>query len=102
LTFKQAETKIVRGGKASVVVQADRLPSYGGPIDVVLKNLPKGITAANAKLAEKQAELAIELTAAADAPAATISNLNAVGTATIGGQAETVTSPNVKLVVAEK
>lgn len=102
LTLDTKEVRIARGGKSPVAVQASRLPGYVGPISVVAGNLPKGVTAKPAQIAEKQTQTMIELSAAADAPLATVSNLVVTGSAQIGGQNESVSSPNVTLVVAEK
>lgn len=93
------ESKIAKGGKLSVEVKATRHPSYQGPIEVELKNLPAGVTAPKGTIAEKQDSVTIELAAAGDAAAATIENLTAVATANPGAAVETVNSPAAKLTV---
>ena len=102
LTLSAAEATIEAGAKRKLTVKAERLPAYAGPIDVTLQNLPKGITAAAVKIAEKQTEATVELAAAADAPVASIANLTATGTAKVGGQNESVVSPAIKLAVVGK
>jgi hypothetical protein len=99
LTIAPPETTIAPGGKATVVVQAARLPAYSGPIEVALQNLPGGVTAQPATIAENALEVAVELAAAPDAPAATIANLVARGVFTINNEKETVDSPAAKLIV---
>lgn len=102
LTVEPKVVTIARGATAKVTVQAIRHPGYTGPIDITLKDLPKGVTASPAKLADKQDKLELELTAAADAPIASAENPTAGGAATVGGQAETVTSPAFTVSIVEK
>lgn len=99
VAIEAPETKIAKGGKIPVTVKAVRHPSYQGPIEVEIKNLPAGITAAKGTIPEKQDAVAIELVAAGDAAAATVENLNVVATANPGAAPESVTSPAVKLIV---
>lgn len=99
LTLGSPEAKIAPGGTATVVVLAERLPAYAGPIEVSLVNLPGGVTAQPATIAEGALEVAVELSAAPDAPAATIENLVARGVYTVNKEQETVDSPAAKLIV---
>jgi len=59
---------IPRGGSVPLEVRADRLPGYEGPIEIEIKDLPRGITAAPAAIAAGQESTQVILSAAADAP----------------------------------
>ena len=93
------EAKIVKGGMLKGKVTAVRNPAYLGPIVLTFANLPKGVTAAAATIAENQTEVEIVLTAAADAQVGTIENLVINGEGTAGGQKFTEAAPNAKLIV---
>lgn len=99
LTLSSGETRIAKNGKSSVTVLAKRHPSFAGPIEVELKNLPAGVTAPKGTIPEKQDAVTVELAAAGDAAAAKVENLNVVGTANPGTAVESVTSPNGTLIV---
>lgn len=99
LAIAPVELALPRGRKGSITVTADRLPGFTGPIAIEIKNLPAGVTAAPAIIAEKQSSIRVELSAAVNATAARVGNVLAQGTATIGGQAEVVASPAAVLVV---
>ncbi|MGL5097199.1 MAG: PPC domain-containing protein, partial [Planctomycetia bacterium] len=99
LTFAASEVKMKPGTKTKIIVTAERLAGFEGPIAVTLPTLPKGVTAAAATIAEKQPSVEIELTAAADAPAGTLAAA-AAGAAKVAGQEEKATSQPTNVVVA--
>lgn len=102
LTFAQPETTIAPGGTAQITVRADRLPAYDGPIEVTLVNLPAGATAKPATIAEKNGEVAIDLSVQPDAKEVAVNNLIARGVFTINKQKETVDSPASQFKIAKK
>ena len=91
--------KIARGGTLKGKVTIDRNPAFKGPITLTLVNLPKGVTAAAATVAEGAAEAEIVLTVAADAAQGAVNNINVKGDAMAGAAKLTGTSPNVALTV---
>jgi hypothetical protein len=58
---------IPRGGSVPVRVTADRLQGYGGPIEIEVKGLPRGMTAAPAVIPAEQDSTQVILSAASDA-----------------------------------
>lgn len=91
--------KIARGGTLKGKVTIDRNPAFKGPITLTLVNLPKGVTAAPATVAEGAAEAEIVLTVAADAAQGAVNNINVKGDAMNGAAKLTGTSPNIALTV---
>lgn len=91
--------KIARGATLKGKVTIDRNPAFKGPIALTLANLPKGVTAAPATVAEGATEAEIVLTAAADAAQGTVNNINVQGNAMNGNAKLTGTSPNITLTV---
>ena len=91
--------KIARGGTLKGKVTIDRNPAFKGPIALTLVNLPKGVTAAAATVAEGAAEAEIVLTVAADAAQGAVNNINVKGDAMAGAAKLTGTSPNIALTV---
>ncbi len=91
--------KIARGGTLKGKVTIDRNPAFKGPITLTLVNLPKGVTAAAATVAEGAAEAEIVLTVAADAAQGAVNNINVKGDAMNGAAKLTGTSPNIALTV---
>lgn len=91
--------KIARGGTLKGKVTIDRNPAFKGPITLTLANLPKGVTAAPATVAEGAAEAEIVLTVAADAAQGAVNNINVKGDAMNGAAKLTGTSPNIALTV---
>lgn len=91
--------KIARGGTLKGKVTIDRNPAFKGPIMLTLGNLPKGVTAAPATVAEGAAEAEVVLTVAADAAQGAVNNINVKGDAMSGAAKLTGTSPNIALTV---
>ncbi|MBM3971018.1 MAG: hypothetical protein FJ302_14345 [Planctomycetes bacterium] len=91
--------KMARGGTLKGKVTIDRNPAFKGPITLTLANLPKGVTAAPATVAEGAAEAEIVLTAAADAAQGAVNNINVQGNAMNGAAKLAGTSPNITLTV---
>jgi hypothetical protein len=74
------------GGAAKLALTATRSVGFQDPIAISLSGLPPGVTVPdNLQIAAKQKALSVELTVAADAPAAA-SLVSIVGEATIGEQ----------------
>ncbi len=81
-----AQLSIVLGSPAKLALKATRKGGFKGPIPVTLTGLPAGVTAPeNLVIAEGKADLAIDLTCAADA-AVTASLCSVTATPQIGGQ----------------
>lgn len=99
LAVKLEADKLARGGTVKGKVTIDRNPAFAGPITLTLQNLPKGVTAAPATVAEGASEAEIVLTAAADAAQGAVNNINVKGDAMIGNAKLTGTSPNIALTV---
>jgi hypothetical protein len=89
------------GSKAKLKVTAVRHGGYDGPIALDLRNLPAKVTAAKMTLAKGQSAAEIEVTAAADAPAAARADVNVLGTAAALGNRQAA-SPNFTVSVAKK
>jgi hypothetical protein len=78
---------IPRGGSVPVRVTADRLQGYNGPIEIEVKGLPHGITAAPATIAAGQDSTQVILSAAsAAAEGAPASPIEIVGRARVDGR----------------
>ena len=99
LTLDPAGGKLPLNGKLKVKAKVNRLLGFKPPVELELKNLPKGVTAPKVTVPEGGTEVEIELTAAADAATGLINNLSLVGTTNVAGENQTVTSPNTTLEV---
>jgi hypothetical protein len=99
VSAKLEADKLARGGTVKGKVTIDRNPAFTGPITLTLQNLPKGVTAAPATVAEGASETEIVLTAAADAAQGAVNNINVKGDAMAGNAKLTGTSPNIVLTV---
>lgn len=66
---------LAKGQTLKVKVTAERNPAYNGPINLTFQNLPKGVTAPAAAIAEGQTEVEVVLTAAADAAVGAVQNV---------------------------
>lgn len=76
---------VPRGGRVPVTVFAWRRDGFNGPIDVALKGLPQGLSAAPGRIAA--GEMSVVLTLAADAATSpVVAPLEVAGTARIGGR----------------
>jgi hypothetical protein len=100
LKVEPAVAKLAPGDKTKLKVLFTR-KNYVGPITVELRNLPVNVTAAKATIAKEQNAGEIELTAAANAPAADKTDVEAVGTATEAGNRQVV-SPKFRVTVQKK
>jgi len=78
---------IPRGGSVPVRVTADRLQGYDGPIEIEVKRLPRGITAAPATIAAGQDSTQVIFSAASDAAeGAPAAQIEIVGRARVDGR----------------
>jgi hypothetical protein len=100
LSLDTAGGKIPVNGKLKVKAKVNRILGFKTPVEVELKNLPKGVTAPKVTIPEGAAEVEIELTAAADAAVGAINNLSLVGTTNVAGENQSVTAANAVLEVA--
>lgn len=99
LAIGPADAKVTKGGNVAVKVTAVRNPAYNGPINLTFQNLPTGVTAPAAMIAEGQNEVEVQLTAAADAAVGEIDNLTVTGEGKNGEAKLTAVSPASKLTV---
>jgi hypothetical protein len=95
LTASPENPNIPRGGNMPLMVSADRLKGYDGPIEIEVKGLPPGVTASAAKISAQEDSTVVVLSASADAslnspPAA----MQIVGHANIHGR-DVIRSANV-------
>jgi hypothetical protein len=67
VTFDPKSFNIPRGGRVSVTVTADRRDGFDGPIDVELRGLPPGLTAAPGRIPAGADTTVLLVAAAADA-----------------------------------
>lgn len=103
LTVAPPEVTIKPGETIKVTVKGERLPAYKGALPVSLINLPTGVSATSGTIAEGQAEVVLDLTAAADAPLTAVDNVIARSAFDINGQKETSDSAPLRLkIVAAK
>jgi len=93
------EAKIAKGEKLKVKIVAERNPAYNGPITLTFANLPRGVTAPAVTIPEGQTEVEAELSAAADAPAAEVTNIQVKGAGSANNAKFSETAPNAKLTV---
>ncbi|MBI5759069.1 MAG: pre-peptidase C-terminal domain-containing protein [Planctomycetales bacterium] len=101
LKAELGEAKVQRGQMLKGKVVATRNPAYKGPIVLTFKDLPKGVTAAAATIAEGQTEVEVVLTAAADAAAGAVQNPVVSGEGTAGAAKLPAASPAFSLTVME-
>ena len=97
LSLDTAGGKIAVNGKLKMKTKVNRLLGFKPPVELELKNLPKGVTAPKVTVPEGAAEAEIELSAAADAAVGAINNLSLVGTTSVAGENQAVTAPNANL-----
>lgn len=102
LVLDNAGGQIRQDGKLKVKARVTRIGGFNAAVELELKNLPKGVTAAKASIPQGANELEIELTAGADATVETVPNLSLTGTAKVGAENQTVTAPNVAISVLAK
>ena len=94
------QLELPTGGKAKLKVIAIRKGNYMGPITLQFRNLPKGVTAAAATIAQGKNDVEVELTAAANAGGKK-ANTNILGTAPAAGNQQNA-SPNFMVSVIKK
>ena len=99
LALDTAGGALAKGGELKVKVTVRRNPAFSKEIAVTLQNLPAGVTAAPAKIAEGQNEVEIALKAQADAANAGVENLVAKGDAKAGDVDVSATSSPAALKV---
>jgi hypothetical protein len=97
LSIDTAGGKVPLNGKLKVKGKVTRLLGFNAPVELELKNLPKGVTAPKVTVPEGGVEAEIELTVAADAAVGAINNLSLVGTIKVGSENQTVTAANANL-----
>ena len=96
------QLNIPLGGQAKLALKATRKGSFKGAVPVTINGLPAGVTAPeNLVIAEGKADLAIDLTCAADA-AVTASSCALSATTQIGDRAATRTAGPVLLAITMK
>jgi hypothetical protein len=89
------------GGKMKFKVVATRKGGYAGPITLALRNLPAGVTAPAATIAQGQDAVEVELTAAANAAVGDKPDVDILGTATGAGNQQDA-SPKFTVSVIKK
>lgn len=91
---------MIPGGKQKIKITLTRRGGEKGAVQVRLKNLPAGVSAPEKiEIPKDKNEVEIELTAAADAPAAKAENLLAVAATKIKGKDVTVESAPVAIII---
>jgi hypothetical protein len=93
---------IEQGNAVSVKVTLTRNNNFAGEVTLKFTNLPKGITASEAKLAGDQKEVTLTFNAAADAEVGNKQNIVVQATTTVNGQTMTLNGPAVTLMVNVK
>lgn len=93
------EGKLAAGGELMVVVKVVRNPALAGPVELAFVNLPAGVTAAPTTLAADQSEVAVKLTAAADAAKGAVNNVQVKATAAVGAAKFEAVTSNLSLTV---
>jgi hypothetical protein len=102
LTATPQNPNIPKGGRVPLTVSVDRLQGYEGPVEVEVKGLPAGVTAAPAKIAAGEYSTVVVLSASADASAdAPPGTMEIVGHATINGR-DVARSANLSAMLEEQ
>jgi hypothetical protein len=99
LTLAPGPAKIKKGGELRVKATVARNPALAGEIALTVQNLPKGVTAAAAKIPADKNEVEIVLKAAPDAQAGEAKTVAVKGDVTVGKANFTATSPAASLTV---
>src|SRR3984885_12414376 len=87
LTATPANPNIPKGGRVPLTISANRLQGYEGPIEIEVKGLPAGVTAAPARISAGEDSTVVVLSASADASVdAPPGTMEIVGHATINGR----------------
>jgi hypothetical protein len=94
LAVSPAPVKLAQGGKVKIKATATRKAGYQGPINLEARNLPAGVTASKATIADAQSEAELEITAALGAALGNKADVNVLGTGK-----EPNASPNFTLTV---
>jgi hypothetical protein len=99
VTATSAAPKLAAGGEVKVKIAVQRNPALKGEVVLTFANLPKGVTAAAAKIAADKNEVEVTLKAAADAAKGAAKNLTVKGEVTVGKVKLAGTSAAVALTV---
>jgi hypothetical protein len=99
LTAAAGDGKLKKGGQLTVKVALQRNPAAPGEVDLVLQNLPKGVTAPATKVPADKNEVDLVLSAAADAQVGAVNNVSVKGDVTVGKAKLSGVSPNLTLTV---
>jgi hypothetical protein len=106
ITFDPKSFNVPRGGRVSVTVTADRRDGFDGPIDVELRDLPAGLTAAAGRIPAGADTTVLMLAAAESASLEPLPTLKLVARATIDGRQVTrdadITEPVPVIALAPK
>jgi hypothetical protein len=84
--------RLSQGGKTQLTVMAMR-KDYQGPIDVELRNLPAGVTAGKALIAQGQNQVQVELSALGNTTTGDRPDVTAVGIAVLANRTQVVSNP---------
>ncbi len=99
LTIDPGPAKVARKGNLKVKVKVERNPAFSGEIVLAFQNLPKGVTAAEAKIPADKSELEIQLSVTEDAQTGSVNNITVQGTTMADKVKYSATSPAVGLTV---
>ena len=99
LALMPGSDKLAAGTELKAKVTVERNPALKGEVVLTFQNLPKGVTASEAKIPADQNETEVTLVAAPDAVKGVINNLSVKAEATVGKVKVSADSPNVKLTV---
>lgn len=91
--------KIGKGKELVMKVKVQRNPAFAGPVNLVVQNLPAGVTAAPVMLPADASEIDVKLVAAADAAAGAKADVNVKGDGMNGNAKLESVSPNVTITV---
>jgi hypothetical protein len=101
LKTEPAMLQLAAGAKVKLKIIATRKGGYQGPIALELRGLPAGVTAPKATIPMGQSAVDVEVSAAANAAAASVKGVNVLGTATAAGNVQGA-SPNFVVSVTKK
>lgn len=91
--------KIAKGKELMMKVKVQRNPAFTGPVNLVVQNLPAGVTAPATMLPADASEIEVKLTAAADAAAGAKADVNVKADGMNGSAKLESVSPNVTITV---
>ncbi len=85
LTASPDNPDVPQGGSVPVVIKADRLPGYQGPIEIEVKGLPPGVTVGPAVIPAGQDSMVIVLRASSTATLGSTTTMQILGHAKVHG-----------------